>query len=135
MSYIDDARNREITTFLSDIEAIIECDSFSQHALWKEFHERCEWKQNLSGYGVTVGYLAEQPVFISILKAVVDSVTILFINPTSEVVDWRMIEKWLKKNMPATAYRDSTYLNKQDAQNFSNALFDAKRRKHQEHEF
>jgi hypothetical protein len=45
---------------------------------------------------------------------------ILFIDATSQLVDWAMIEEWIKSNVPLTAFRSNGYVNKVDAMNFHN---------------
>ncbi|AGS81076.1 hypothetical protein [Caulobacter phage Cr30] len=128
MSYIDDAYKKEISDFLSDVVGVVECDSYGRMMLWKENHERYKWEESRHGYGPTVGYLADMPVCISIRKVVVDGLPILKIDATSTVVDWRLIDKWLNDNLPKTAFKSNGYLNKKDAQNFHNVLFDAQER-------
>lgn len=113
--------------FLDGVIGVVDANSYEQHSLWRECHENrhMTWEQNLSGLGQTVGKIDDMPVHISLLTAVVKGHKLLFIHPTSQVVDHRMIDAWLKDNLPLTAFRDRDprkWINRVDAMNFSNVF-------------
>lgn len=115
------SRDPEITKFLEGVVGVVEATNCEKHMLWAENrrHEKPrKWIENLSGYGATVGSLADMPVCISLLTAEVDGQKLLFTHPTSMVVDHRLIDQWLKDELPETAMRPDGYVNSTDATNF-----------------
>ncbi|QNG62650.1 hypothetical protein B1VFA_049 [Rhizobium phage B1VFA] len=116
----------EVKTYLEGVVGVVEANSFETMCLWERWKANGKsWVSTGHGYGPTVGRLADMPVCISILTATVEGQKILFIDPMSQVVDHRMIEAWLKENVPSALRKDG-YLNKTDAMNFSNVLASAK---------
>ena len=109
--------------FLKDVVSVVEATTFEDFCLWQQWHEKVEWVQNRSGTGVTVGRLADMPVFISLTTAVVNKKKVLFIDPTSQVVDWRLIEDWLQASMPNCTGRLEDKVRVHQAQNFHNVVW------------
>lgn len=125
--------DEQMARFLDGVVGVVEVgDSFSSHMLWLEHHYKAEelgftkytWKSDNSGLLETVGFLDEMPVCISLHKAEVEGQLLLFVEPTSTVVDHRLIRLWYDRNLPKTAFRKDGYVNKTDAMNFSNVLRD-----------
>lgn len=115
----------ELTEYLQGVIGLVEANSYERHALWKECKGERTWKETGWGLGETVGHLADTPVFVSLLVDTVDGHRILFWHATSQVVDHRMIEAWLTKTMPRSAFTDdggTVRLNKVDAMNFHNVF-------------
>lgn len=102
-----------------DVFGIVEANSFETLELWKYWHQEkgYTWVQNNSGWLVHVGDLADKEVWISPLAHIVNGKKILFVDATSSVIDWDMIEDYLKKNVPS-AIKDNGYLRKENAMNF-----------------
>lgn len=102
---------------------IVEATNYESLCLWKEYHKEkgYTWVQQTSGSLVTVGEFGDMPVCIAPLVHIVDGKKIMFVEATSIVVHWLIIEEWLKNNVPS-AVRDDGYLNKQNAMNFFNLL-------------
>lgn len=119
--------DKEMQDFLNGVVGVVEANSFEHHALWR-FNEMSilhQWESARSGLGTTVGKVGKMPVAISLSIDVIDGHRILFYHATSQVVDHRMVEDWLKKNLPVTAFEDSDprkRMNHADAMNFHNAL-------------
>lgn len=112
----------DIRSYLEGVVGVVEANSFEIMCLWQRWQELGKsWVSTGHGYLATVGHVGDMPVCISILTATVDGEKILFIDPTSQVVDYRMVEDWLKTHV-VTALRDDGYLNRSDAMNFSNVL-------------
>jgi hypothetical protein len=110
--------DREMTKFLEGVTGAIEATSCEQHSLWERYTEYgVEWKQHPAGLLETVGTLADMPVCISLHTNDVGGAKILFYHATSQVVDHRMIDKWLEENMPDSARREDGHINKTDATN------------------
>lgn len=100
----------EIVSYLECVVGCVEANSFEKHCLWKENHyledaarHKREWKDTGHGLGVTIGYVDERPVHLSLSTSVIDGQKILFYYATSTVVDHEMIREWLKVNLPETA--------------------------------
>jgi hypothetical protein len=102
----------DIAKFLEGTVGIVEANRFEQHCLWERYtqNDGAAWQENTMGYGVRVGDLNDMPVFLSLTTANVNGKKILFIDPTSMVVDHRLIEAWIGRVLPG--------VNKTDATNF-----------------
>jgi hypothetical protein len=108
------------------ISGIVEANSFETMCLWQRWKDNGKsWVSTGHGYGPKVGTYGDMPVCISLLTAMVEGQKILFVDPTSQVTDHRLIEAWLKANVPSALRKDG-YLNKTDAMNFANAVSTAK---------
>ena len=116
--------DKEMSDFLAGIVGVVEATSYEQLCLWKEDHDRVKWELNPSGLMEIVGHLDDMPVCLSLTTATVDGHKLLFIDATSQVVDNRMIDKWLLETVPPSAMneRDGRYVNKVDAMNFHNVF-------------
>lgn len=104
-----------------DVHGIVEANSYESLMLWKEWHQEkgYTWIQNNSGWLVKVGEIIKgKEVWISPLAHIVNGRKILFVDATSSVVDWNMIEDYLKENVPSAVTRNKIYLNKENAMNF-----------------
>lgn len=111
--------------FLKDVVGVVKATSTEKFYLWKEYHNSLElftWKEGGGGPMVTIGHVGDMPVCICLLVDVVEGHRILFVDATSQVVDWRMVDEWLKKHLPQSAYNERGYINETDAFNFVNVL-------------
>jgi hypothetical protein len=90
------------TRNMAKTQAIVEATRFEQLALWRNWHEETGWPwvEDLSGYGINVGECAGLPVFVSISWATIKNRHIMFIEATSQVVDYRLIDAWIEENFP-----------------------------------
>jgi hypothetical protein len=122
-----EAVDGEMAKFLSGVVGVVEADSYAQHMLWAENRRRekpLKWTGNSRGLMETIGNLGGMPVCVSLFTAEIDGHKLLFIDATSQVVDHRMIDGWLKKTMPPSAFRKDGYINRTDATNFHNVFPD-----------
>jgi len=113
----------EMDVFLNGVVGVVEATRYEQHCLWREntrLTQPMPWKSNTHGLMETVGYVNKMPVCISLFTAEISNYKILFLEATSQVVDYRMIDAWLKATMPATALRKDGCVNRTDAMNFYN---------------
>lgn len=106
---------------------LIEADDFAQLRLWIEHAEggdgqgwkspfkRVPWEQITLGYSHAIGEFGGMPVCVCVSFARVKGHVVAFYEPTSQVVDHRMVEEWLKTEFPASR-------GKTNAQNFHNCL-------------
>jgi hypothetical protein len=112
-----------LTEFLAGTVGVVEANSFEVMCLWKEHKTRGTWVEHPLGMGCTVGHFGDMPVHVSLRTAEVDGHKILFIDPTSQVVDHRMVRDWLRSEMPKSAKCTATgAVNKVDAMNFHNVF-------------
>lgn len=118
----------QMTEFLDGVVGAVEANSFETLSLWRECHQELKmpWVDRGSGLMEIVGTVGDRPVCISLLTSVVDGQKILFYDPTSQVVDHAMIDEWLVKNLPRTAFYGERP-NRTDAMNFHNVLHTARR--------
>jgi len=112
---------------------IRDADSFASNELWKEWsHESrklgfsqegryspraehlFEWVQ-CHGWWTTIGHIQKRPVCFSLMWNLLDGYLVCFSEGCSQLVDYEMFEKWVKKHYggPST-----------DAMNFGNAASD-----------
>ena len=86
---------------LTDVCAFITANSFERHSLYNQHHSRSsyslagEWTEDNSGFGINLGTLAGMPVFLSFSFAQIAGVRICFVDPTSMVVDYRIVDQFL----------------------------------------
>ena len=103
-----------------DVYGIVEATSYESLTLWQHWHKEkgYTWVQNNSGWLECVGKIGGKEVWISPLAHIVNGRKILFVDATSSVVDWDLIEEYLTKNVPSACTRNGVYLNKESAMNF-----------------
>lgn len=111
----------EIKAYLDGVIGVVEANSFESMRLW-ETKGDLSWISSSCGLGQTIGHIDGRPVFLSLTTAVIDDHKIVFLDVTSEVVDWNLILTWLRDTLPATAFRENGYINKTDAMNFRNVF-------------
>lgn len=71
--------------------------SMETSALYSLYKERGhKYKQDMGGNLITVGHLEFRPVCIAPMIQEVDGVRILYVEATSDVVCWTMINAWVK---------------------------------------
>ena len=117
----DTIRYETLEDVYKDVHGIVEANSFESLELWKYWHQEkgYSWVQNNHGWLVKVGEIVKgKDVWIRPLAHIVNGRKILFVDATSSVVDWNMIEDYLKENVPSAVTRNSIYLNKENAMNF-----------------
>lgn len=117
-------RDTEMKAFLDGVFGLVEATDFERHMLWADNGgmgtAKLEWVENLSGLLEVVGHLDDMPVCISLMKATVDGKLLLFWHPTSQVVDHRIIDDWMEKNIPQSARRSGGSIHRTDPMNFHN---------------
>lgn len=117
--------DREMTDFLAGVVGVVEATSYEYHMLWVE-NQRADrprtWEEISLGLLKTVGCLDDRPVCVSLRKARVGGHLLLFVDPTSQVVDHVMIDDWLLTTLPDSACRENGHVNRTDAMNFHNVF-------------
>lgn len=118
----------DVVEYLKGVIGVVDANSFENMSLWQQNQIRDNqrtWEESRSGYLVTVGQMGDRPVCLSISYATIDGHKILFIDACSEVVDYAMVEEWLKKYLPETAWTErfsGKYINRTNAMNFHNVF-------------
>lgn len=106
---------------LSATKFAVEATGFERHMLWRDHHQRTSWEGHPAGYGIELGKIGDMPVMLSTTFQAIDGHVVLFYHPTSQMVDYRMIEAWLNKNV-ATKWDKGTRIARTNAMNFSHCL-------------
>jgi hypothetical protein len=107
--------DREITEFLSGVVGVVEANSYERLCLWQEAQGRkTPWRKRSVVLHETVGHLSDMPVCLTLVTAEIDRHKILFIDPVSQVIDYRLIDNWLADMLPG--------VRKVDAMNFHNVF-------------
>jgi hypothetical protein len=92
----DTAENRLAKTFF-----IIEATDFERHMLWREYHSKVKWEENIGGPSgglITVGHDNNRPCCISTSWARIDEQLVMFYDNCSRITNHDKTEKWLKEN-------------------------------------
>jgi hypothetical protein len=80
----------------------VDANSFEQMSLWLENKERYNIVQDLRGLCYVIGNVVindeEMPVVIELSFWTIDGMIVMFYHPCSQVVDYRIVEKWLDDN-------------------------------------
>lgn len=108
--------DREMQDFLNGVVGVVEANSFETMCLWREYTEELKkpWKQRTDGLLETIGHVGKMPVCLCLNTAEIDGHKLLFIDATSQMVDYRLIDKWLSKMLPG--------IRRTNAMNFHNAF-------------
>tara|TARA_R110000851_G_scaffold4966_1_gene20782 strand:+ start:315 stop:653 length:339 start_codon:yes stop_codon:yes gene_type:complete len=108
--------SNEVVEYMQGAVSVVEANTFEVMCLWRE--NKDNWVSVSSGYGICVGgdSSIERQTAISLSSALIGGKKVLFIYPTSVLVDWDLIDSWLSNNLPASV------LIKTDAGNFHNAV-------------
>ncbi len=129
--------SQEHVDYFREVEAIIEATSYESLKLWCEFFEYPRephmklfqtWQQSNPGHLCTIGQRDGNPICVCIDFNILDGKRYCFWEPTSELVDHKMIKKWFKF-IETEINRD---IPKSDAMNFpphEMRAFHANRRK------
>lgn len=101
--------------------AVVRDDSFDTWFRWGSYYG-LEMDQDTRGGFQQIGEIARRPVCVTVDWYLVGStkLRVAFIEATSGLVDWDMIEQWEKAVFPAAVARC-------DGMNFNNAIHDLER--------
>lgn len=113
---------------LLEAEYAVEATDCEIHLLWSELSTDSTWKvemrnvlrweQDPRGFLVTVGHLHAGgeylPVNVSVTFAKINGVVVMFYHPTSRVVDWDMVDRWVNNVVMARTRK----VQKTNAMNF-----------------
>lgn len=90
------------------IVGIVEATSYEKFSLWMQHAKdgQMEWKQGNGGPLITVGTVDGRPVCLALLVDVIDGKKVLFIEATSQLVDWKLIDEYVKTTWPNVSRTD-----------------------------
>lgn len=92
--------------FLEGVEGICEVTTFEKSALWREYTKEhgYSWESNNSGMGRLLGYIGKPKkgrcVHFTFWTAQIRGKKILFAEPTSRWVDWKMLREFCNERLP-----------------------------------
>jgi hypothetical protein len=97
-------RIEEDAELFEGVEFLVNASDTEKHFLWEMYHYKPrfegqhikDWKQISMGHGITIGHCDGRPVCVSIFYAILDGHKVAFYDGTSQVVDHKMVEQWLK---------------------------------------
>lgn len=105
-------------TILEEVDYVLEATSEEFFLLWKVHHDKVEYWNHLSVcHIVQIGSVDSRPICMTYGYAIINDRKILMWELTSELADYKMADKWLKKN--CQAYRKNKSCN---ASNFHHIL-------------
>ena len=79
------------------------------------------WQQ-LTGELATIGLYCKRPICVSVSWVRINGFVVMFYEPTSELVDWRVVKKWLAEEYAHVPKWDGSRTPQCDAMNFSHCL-------------
>jgi hypothetical protein len=83
-------------------EGVVPCDfavqatDYEALCIWKEWHERVSWEQEYAGTIREVGRVGDDPVCVQLTWNVVAGRRVVFYWASSRVVDYRMVDAWVR---------------------------------------
>jgi hypothetical protein len=114
--------SQAVIDFVEGAKGVVEANSYESMALWQTHTDNGgTWVKTLSCIGVCAGTYGKDRVFISLSSAVVNGKKIIFYEPTSIVVNWALVDKWIESVMPESTYRNKCLI-KASAMNFHAVL-------------
>ncbi len=87
----------------------------------ENFHPRVEWKEEPCGFNIQIGKVKKMPVCVEFRFANINGKKICFYYCTSQMADYRMVEKFLITRFQLT-HDGYTRWNHVDAMNFHNCI-------------
>lgn len=123
--------NAEIKQRLRDTKFVVEASSSEQQFLWEHYckeamysipqRNKYDWKQLNPGWSETVGHISGRPIVVGINWAEVNGVLVMFWEGISQLVDYAMIDYWIRSVCSPT-WDKGTRLAHTDAMNFHHVL-------------
>jgi len=81
---------------LKTTEYFVEATSTERQLLWEQWNWKIYWKSEDQGYFETIGYLCKRPVSLLLAFATINDHKVCFYESPGLLVDWVMIEKWMR---------------------------------------
>jgi len=86
--------------FLNTFAVCVPCHN--HHNLWVKWHDEygVPWEQDSLGMWQEIGKVDNRPVVVSVNWADIAGRRVAFVEPTSQLVDYVMVDKWAKEVFP-----------------------------------
>jgi hypothetical protein len=133
--------DEEVTERLKKTVAVVQATHTERLHLWMEWssqsgwddikhierggtpHRKYRWEQMNPGCWMQIGKIKGMPVCLELQWVLIEGQVVLFWEMTSQVVDYRMGEKWLEDSLkPWPTYDNGSRRSNHDAMNFHNAM-------------
>ena len=117
--------SEEIKKYMDGVVGVLEANSFETLSIWKMYNTTNEAKgtfdqERNGGYLVYVARSEDGSVVtISLSRFTFNGMSILVYSDESEIVDHSLIDQWIEKYAPPTAWKNGR-LNKTNATNHGN---------------
>ncbi len=121
--------NSEDAELFKDVVFLVEATAYERHVLWNDYYNKPkyeifvrDWKQICMGRVVQIGTCNKRPVCVDISWAILDGKKVMFYYGISQVVDWEMIDKWMRHFSKGIKWDNGTRWAHCDAMNFHHCL-------------
>lgn len=82
----------------------------------------CDWEQLYDGFVPMVGSLYNRPINVALNWAKLDGHLVVFHESLSQLVDHKMVERWLEEAVPHLFHKEKSRSLRTDATNFAHCL-------------
>lgn len=106
---------------IEKVNYAVEANDFERQCIWEKYHDRCKWEQDICGSFFQIGTLDNRPVTVCLDWVTIDGKKVLFYHSPSQVVDYKLVEEWIRKNALTSAGM------KADSANFHIILIEIRR--------
>jgi hypothetical protein len=119
--------NASHTELFKDVKYIVEATDNEWHMLWEKYHYQprsglpIPWEEISMGKIVTIGEVAKRPIAIQISWAIINGHKVMFYEGSSQLVDYKMMEKWLEHHSLNTIQHEGRWA-KTNVSNFGHCL-------------
>lgn len=92
----------EDNKYYNSVQLVVQINSsYEVSQLYKEVKERrWSYKQDMGGPLKMIGKVANQEIWVMPQIHTIEGVNVLYIQPTSTLVQWDMIEEWVNQRVP-----------------------------------
>lgn len=117
--------------YFKDVVFLVEANAYEKHSLWNDFfhtpryinYKLDSWGDIMEGAYVEIGQVDNRPVCVSITWGILNGYKVLFYNACSQVVDYKMVEKWTNHfPLQTLKYNPNLHSIRCDAENFYNCI-------------
>lgn len=94
--------SKQLKEYMAGAIGLVEATSFERMCLWRSHtaNPYAEWNDKGTGFGHTVAFYNSRPIFVSLLTTTIDEHKVLFYEVTSRLVDYELVTKWFKRELP-----------------------------------
>jgi hypothetical protein len=91
---------------------VVEATNTERFFIWQQHmsHENGalikKWQQDYCGYCPTIGWIDDRPICACVNFATLDGMLVAFVELTSQLADYKMLDEWVAKYIPVARYDD-----------------------------